>query len=85
MMQAYEVVIQENVLDLLISLAKGERLDIAGFLRQIAADPKKTPEFIETYAYPRPLQIQYFRRWRIAYWVDEFARELRIVDLRRMR
>jgi hypothetical protein len=74
----FSFVMMDEVTKSLLALKGAERAYLIKSFAQIAANPYRRPDFIVRNAGERDLQVAVFTRWRITYWVDHYAREVRI-------
>jgi hypothetical protein len=74
-------VINDVVSERLFALKKADRASVVECFRQLTANPSRRPDFILRKAGERDLQVAVFKHWRITYWIDHYAREVRINDL----
>jgi hypothetical protein len=79
----FRYVINEAASDILFALKSSDRVYLINAFREIAANPYRRPDFILRQSGERDLQVAKMGAWHITYWIDDFATEVRIHDIRR--
>jgi hypothetical protein len=79
-MKSYDFVLSSRAFHFLEKVKKAERHYLLRRFEALAARPQQEPDgFLETY--PRPLSLKHFGAFRVSYWVDHPASEVRITDI----
>jgi hypothetical protein len=79
-MKSYDFALSSRAFHFLEKLKKAERHYLLRRFEALAADPQQEPDgFLEIY--PRPLSLKYVGVFRLSYWVDHPASEVRITDI----
>ena len=78
----FSYVISEAVTESLFKLKNRDRSFLLNSFHQIAANPSRQPDFLLRRVGDRELSVRAFDRWQITFWVDQWAKEVRIVEVR---
>jgi|tagenome__1003787_1003787.scaffolds.fasta_scaffold17112778_1 hypothetical protein len=79
----FRYVLNEAPTEILFALKSSERVTLINAFRAITDNPQRRPDFILRQSGERDLQVAKIGVWHITYWVDHFAAEVRIHDVRR--
>jgi hypothetical protein len=82
-MTEYRYVVDDQVLRAFANLSARDRAEWYGGFELLAEHPHQPPDSIYNAASGRPMFVKKFPRWRITYWVDDGACEIRITDVKR--
>jgi hypothetical protein len=81
---SYTCVVDDTVLRLFSSAKNREREGLLRIFSALSDNPHQVGDYIQTSAALREHQVKRFGKWLITYWADHGARELRVVDVRRL-
>ena len=84
-MEPWKLVLDEASFRFFNSLRADERRKVLHALDQLKANPKQKHHFGMTDATGRPLSVLALRPFLITYWTDDFALEVRVLDIQRVR
>jgi hypothetical protein len=80
----WKFVFHEEPMQFLLRLRGAERDDLFKALQRLRANPNQRPHAYTNGPSGRKYLIFYGGRFGIAYWLDEFVRELRVVGITRL-
>jgi hypothetical protein len=84
-MEPWKLVLDEAAFQFFNGLRAVERGKVLYALDQIKRDPRQECHFGMTDASGRPLSVLAVRPFLFIYWRDDFALEVRVVDIQRVR
>jgi hypothetical protein len=84
-MTEYRPVVDGAVVEFIANSKKSDRERLLRAFQQLGNNPFQKGEFIEQDLSGRPVHVKRFEKWRIAYWPDHGACELRIAEVRRLK
>ena len=84
-MEPWMLVLDEAAFHFFNGLRAAERRKVLYVLDQIKRDPRQKCHFGMTDSSGRPLSVLAFIPFLITYWRDDFALEVRVVDIQRVR
>ena len=81
-MKPWELVLSEQAFRAVLALKPSERQKLIRTMEAIANDPMREPAARFTTAEGRRASVVFTDRHAIAYWLDPWAVEVRVVDLK---
>ena len=84
-MEPWKLVLDEAAFQFFNGLRAAERRNVLHALDQIKSDPQQKCHFGMADASGRPLSVLAVRPFLVTYWRDDFALEVRVVDIQRVR
>lgn len=84
MSNGWQFVIHEQAWDASEKLRGREKYELNNGLRNLLADPHQKPD-AERRTPERTYSVKYIGRFCVLYWLDSFVRELRIVEIERVK
>ncbi len=78
---SYDPVLSSKAADFLLSLSKARQKKLIGLLWQLADSPSQIGDYSEQDDTGREVQFILIRDLLVAFWADDSAKELRIVDI----
>jgi mRNA-degrading endonuclease RelE of RelBE toxin-antitoxin system len=81
---AWQFVIHEQAWEASERLYSREKQDLKAGLRKLLADPHQRPHAEIRSPTDRTYSVMHIGRFRVVYWLDEFAQELRLVKIERI-
>ncbi len=79
--RCYEPVLSSKAAAFLVGLSRGRQRKLIGLLFQLADNPSQIGDYSEIDETGREVQFILIRDLLVAFWADDAARELRIVDI----
>ena len=81
MKESWSLIFHEDPARLLMSVRGRSRDQLLRELDRLARDPFRRPDAYRTGASGRKYSIRYFGALAIAYWLDAFPEEIRVVSI----
>ncbi len=85
MSKAWKVVLDEEVLSVLLAARFAERKKLLAALESLKKNPYQQGDFVEHDEVDRPLDVKVFGVFLLTYWRDNLVKELRVVEIERVR
>ena len=82
MTPSYRVFVSVDVVAALRQRRAGERRAIIHLLEQLAQDPYRLGDYVESDEIGRPIQVLITGRNAICFWADHAVKEVKVLDLR---
>ena len=82
-MTAYRVFIAAEVVTSLRTSPKREQEALVRLFEDLAADPRRSGDYVEPDSIGRPIQVLIFGRHEVCFWTDHAVKEVKILDLKR--
>ena len=77
-------VVDDTVMGFFIERSKREREDLLKIFRTLADSPYQTGEWRQRTKSGRELQVKWFGKWLVSFWLDDPVLEVRIVDVKKI-
>jgi hypothetical protein len=77
----WSLVFHEEPVDLILQCRAREKRDLTRTFEELLNDPSLAPDFEERDSSGRPLRVIVRGHWAVTYWVDNYVKEIRIVDI----
>ena len=84
-MEPWKLVLDEAVLHFFASSRLTERRQLLSALEQLRSDPQREAHYVSKDAAGRDLSVIAIRPFLITYWLDMLIREIRIINIERVR
>ena len=84
MSSGWQFVIHEQAWDASEKLRGREKHELKAGLQHLLADPNQRPD-AERRTQERTYSVKYIERFCVLYWLDSYVRELRIVEIERVK
>ncbi|MHB8523856.1 MAG: hypothetical protein ACYDH9_24295 [Limisphaerales bacterium] len=81
----WRLVFDEDAFEYLLSRRARERNLLIAFLEKLKVDPYQEGEYTVEDDSGRPLQVKGFQPYLITYWLDHSVKEVRVLDIERIR
>ena len=81
MSEGWQYVASASGIEFLYRCKAGERRRLIAALRSLADNPSIKPDASSTDLTGRPISLVRFHGFEIAYWVDHFAKEVRVIEV----
>ena len=81
----WQYVIHQSALEALESLRAAERHRVRRCIEQLVANPNQLPDAERRSPNERTVRVKYAGRHCVLYWLDDYVRELRIVEIEEVR
>ena len=85
MSSGWQLVIHEQAWDFTETIGSREKAQLKRGLRSLVNDPTQTPDALRRSPTERQYSVKYFGHFRVLYWLDAFAQEVRIVEIESVR
>jgi len=85
MAASYRYVLDDSVVENLLTLPARHREQFVIFFRRLAGDPFQSGESSFRDLSRREIQRAHFGQWLVSFWADHAVKELRIVGIQRFK
>ena len=80
-MKPYKIYMLLEAVEALQTVPWAQRVQVSRFIDSLAGDPTQTGDYEERDETDRNVQIKVLGSFAVAYWSDDAAQEIRIVDI----